>query len=66
MQMKAGDDVYVRRGAYVEAAEVDHTYVSTNGTFCVSFTNGSNAPVSDVMTYDEYWDNPRAKLEENA
>lgn len=66
MQMKQGDTVYVKRSfEYLERVEVDHTYVSTNGTFCVSLTSGANAPVSEVMTEEQYWARQRAKLEES-
>jgi hypothetical protein len=62
--MKEGDMVYVRRGMFLEAAKVDHTYVSVTGVDCVSFTSGLNAHRIDVMTYDEYWERQRAALEE--
>ena len=62
--MKEGDMVYVRRGDFLEAAKVDHTYVGCTGVDCVSFTSGLNAHRIDVMTYDEYWERQRAALRE--
>lgn len=58
--MKEGDMVYVRRGMFLEAAKVSSTYVGITGVDCVSFTSGVNAHRSDVMTYDEYWEQQRA------
>ena len=54
-ELKEGDAVYVRRGSFLEAAKVDHTYVGCTGVDCVSFTSGVNAHRIDVITYDEYW-----------
>lgn len=62
--MKEGDKVYVRRGTFLEAAVVDHVYTSASGKECVSL-RGPNVLASDVITYDEYWENQRAKLEES-
>jgi hypothetical protein len=59
-ELKEGDAVYVRRGSFLEAAQVDHTYVGCTGVDCVSFTSGVNAHRIDVMTYDEYWERQRA------
>jgi hypothetical protein len=58
--LKQGDAVYVRRGDFLEAAKVDHMYVSVTGVDCVSFTSGVNAHRIDVITYDEYWERQRA------
>jgi hypothetical protein len=58
--LKEGDSVDVRRGTFLEAATVDHTYVGCTGVDCVSFTSGLNAHRIDVMTYDEYWERQRA------
>ena len=62
--LKQGDMVYVRRGDFLEAAKVDHTYVSVTGVDCVSFTSGLNAHRIDVMTYDQYWDHQRNAMSE--
>jgi hypothetical protein len=59
-ELKEGDAVYVRRGSFLEAAKVDHTYVGCTGVDCVSFTSGPNAHRIDVITYDEYWERQRA------
>ena len=57
--LKQGDAVYVRRGTFLEAAQVDHTYTSCTGHLCVSFTSGPNAHRVAVITYDEYWEQQR-------
>lgn len=57
--LKQGDAVYVQRGDFMEAAQVDHTYTSCTGNACVSFTSGPNAHRVAVITYDEYWDRQR-------
>ena len=57
--LKQGDAVYVRRGTFLEAATVDHTYTSCTGHLCVSFTSGPNAHRVAVITYDEYWERQR-------
>jgi len=62
-EFKSDDRVYVRRGEFLEAAKVDRTYVSVTGVTCVSFTSGTDAPESAVITYDEYWERQRAALE---
>ena len=60
---KEGQSVYVRRGNYLEAATVDHTYTSCTGVECVSFTSGPNTQAINVITYDQYWANQRNALE---
>lgn len=64
--LKQGDMVYVRRGPFLEAAKVDHTYVSVTGVDCVSFASGLNAHRIDVMTYGQYWERQRKALSEVA
>jgi hypothetical protein len=61
-ELKEGDAVYVRRGPFLEAAKVDHTYVGGTGVDCVRFTVGVDALRVDVITYDEYWERQRAAL----
>ena len=58
--LKQGDAVYVRRGDFLEAAQVSSTYVGSTGVDCVSFTSGVSAHRIDVITYDEYWERQRA------
>jgi hypothetical protein len=63
--IKQGDAVYVRRGDFLEAAQVDHTYLSATGVECVSFTSGPNTQRINVITYEEYWNRQRTMLEES-
>ena len=62
--LKQGDMVYVRRGSFLEAAKVEGTYTSATGVDGVMFWSGPNASLSDVMTYDQYWEHQRNAMRE--